>query len=112
MTLAAVSDFKPTDALVALLTVESLVFAVLGIAIALVIPTDRNRDFFISKKWVLVVINGVLAVVAVGAVFAWAELFGPDFPRQFAQRVVACVLILAITLQPAVAILLSSGVWD
>jgi hypothetical protein len=101
---------SPVDALTTLLTTESLLLAVVGLAVTLGAPGGRRvprlpvRATYLAGAAVV-----VLAAVGAGAGFAWAELFLPTFPQGSGDRVIACTLLLAIASEPILAALLALG---
>jgi hypothetical protein len=101
--------FKMSDALLSLLTVETLLFAALGIAASFAAGEgSRVRNMPVSGE----VLGGaavfVLALVALGAVMAWGNVFLP-FPHPADRIIIAGSLLLAIIAQPVIAVLLAVG---
>lgn len=101
--------FTNSDALMALLTVESLVFAALGVAVSFSMPSNRIPHLSV-KVWVLGYLAALfVSIVAFGALMAWWSIFVPHWPSGFRARTVATTLCLAIVGQPGLAWLIAPG---
>jgi len=114
-TIAAAADlpadgFTYANALVTLLTTESLLFAALGLAANLSTPGGRRvRRLPVSGHLLGSCAVGAFIVVATGAAAAWLQIFLSDFPSAPSDIVIAVSLIVAIAIQPVLAVLLSLG---
>jgi hypothetical protein len=102
--------FSDVDALTALLTVESLLLAVLALAVTIGTPDGRRvRKQLLPAKvvgWATVALTSLLAAAGV---CAWLKIFGPDFPRDLPGRAIACSLLIAIVGEPLLAAVLAVG---
>lgn len=99
------------QALSTLLVVEGFLLAAISLAITLDAPNQvRPRSFRVIKPTHIV--RGaacVLVVLAIGAVSAWCQIFtGGEF-EGFTRAVIAGALLLAVVVQPVIAVLLAFG---
>lgn len=102
--------FTFTSALGSLLTTETLLFAALGLAANLSAPGGRRvRRLPVRGELIGGVAVGALVVVALGAAAAWSEIFLSDLPSELSEILIAVALIVAIVVQPVLAILLGLG---
>lgn len=102
--------FTYTNALGALLTTEGLLFAALGLAANLSTAGGRRvRRLPVSGQVLGGVAVGALVIVALGATAAWLKVFASDFPSELSGVVIAVALIVAIVVQPTLAVLLGLG---
>jgi hypothetical protein len=102
-------DFTDANALASLLTVESLLFAALSVAVTLSNPGSRPRDLRVQPVTLGYLAVGFLGLVAFGAFMAWWSIFATDWPCSFRGSVIAGTLALAILGQPLFAWLIASG---
>jgi len=105
------TEFSPTDALVLLLTVETLLFAALSIVLTFnevqrrvpALPLNlRPRHLGWGAFW-------VVAIVAFGAVVAWVSLFDSPWPHTFTRWVEAATTLLGIVVQPLASLAFAKG---
>lgn len=105
-----VEGFTYTNALAALLTTEGLLFAALGLAANVSIPGGRRiRRLPVRGQILGGIAVGALVIVAIGAAAAWLKLFVCDFPTELPGILIALALIVAIVVQPVLAILFGLG---
>lgn len=104
---AAIFSGPLTDAtaFTTLLTVESLLFATLGVANTLV--GESRRHFLISPQQLGVWVAGLLSAVAVCAILMWTSVFGENWPCDARGAIVALVLLGAIVAQPVFAVMVA-----
>src|SRR4051812_44982088 len=99
--------FTVTNALSSLLTAESLLFAALSLAANLSMPGGPLvRRLPIPGGWLAGIAIGGLVAVSLGAAVAWGKIFVCAFPSDASGILVAVALIVAIVIQPALAVLL------
>ena len=95
---------SPTDALILLVTVESLLFAALAVSVALAAP-------FVRGPWLAWTITVVLAVISLGALMCWLELYaGSSWPCGFRAALTAIAILVGIAAQPLIAALIARGI--
>ena len=91
-----------------LLTTEGLLFATFSLASSFISDPSRNRAWPIPGKWIVGLAVGVIAIVATGAVFAWEQVYVESgFTDDDTIRIAAVAILLAILVQPILAILLA-----
>lgn len=103
------ADFRYTDALVALLTVETLAFSALVVAVSFSIPSNRIPNLPVKLTTFGILGAGFVTVVAVGAGTSWLGLFHKDWPDGFYNAVISSALALAIVGQPVFAWMIAAG---
>ena len=105
--LSAIFSGPLTDAtaFATLLTVESLLFATLGLANALV--GESRRDFMVSPQRLGAWVAALLSAVALCAVLMWTSVFGENWPCDARGAIVALVLLGAILAQPVFAVMVA-----
>jgi len=101
--------FSYGDALAALLTVESLVFAVLAVAVTFLAPGNRVPDLLMSPARIGYLGAAFVSVVAFGAAMAWWSVFVTSWPHGFRGGAVAIVIAIAIVGQPMLSWLIAPG---
>lgn len=105
------SDLGPVDALSTLLTTESLLLAVVGVAVTLATPGQvRNPRLPVRPGVLAGIAVGVLSLVGVGAVFAWGQIYLGGALRPLPDLVIAVALLVAIVAEPVLAVLLALGI--
>jgi hypothetical protein len=99
------------DSLTLLLTVESLLLAVLGLAVTLGTPDGKRvRRLPVSAGWIAAVTVAAICLAGLGSMGAWYEIFvRPGYPRGTPGQLVAWALFLTILIEPALALLLALG---
>jgi hypothetical protein len=97
------ADFGYADALVALLTVETLAFAALAVAVSFSIPTNRIPNLKVSLPTFGKMAATFVTVVAFGGCVAWMGIFHKHWPHGFYNAVISGVLAISIVVQPAFA---------
>jgi hypothetical protein len=101
--------FSNNDALVALLTAESLVFAVLAVAVAFSVPGNRIPNLRLPAWGVGYLAAGFVSIIAFGALMAWWSIFVKSWPHGFRGGAVAVALAMAIVGQPLLAWTIAPG---
>lgn len=113
--LIQIGDYTYVNALTNLITVESLLFASLSLAIARSEPEnwgERRWFWKFDGRAIAYIAAGALCAIAVAAIVAWWQIFvGPGFPTpgRADQVVVAGGIGLAVVVQPVLAVLLALG---
>jgi hypothetical protein len=94
-----------SDAMVfsTLLTVESLLFAGLGVALTLSSPQAAIRNAKLDASTLGKVIAGFISLVAICAVLMWTGVFAEPWPSDLRGIVVALVILLTILGEAAFA---------
>lgn len=105
-----VADPSKTDMLVALVTVEGLLFAALSISATLAGGGTFGAKT-LGPPWLLAVMSAVLlCLVAVGVFVSWIDLFGGGaWPRSIDRKIEAIGLLIAILAQPGIAVVIACG---
>lgn len=99
----AAAGFTSVQAMTTLLTVESLVFAVASVAIALMFNVDLPVNPEKGARVLMIGSAVVVSVLALGALVAWADQFLDDFPSGIGRLVPVFCLALGILAQPVLA---------
>jgi hypothetical protein len=97
------AGLSPSEALIAALTMEGLLFAAFSVGYNLTMPTREGRSKFYAQGgfgWCIVVVIGLVAVAA-GA--SWWELFGSGWPRNWGEFLLGVGLAAGIATQPIFA---------
>jgi hypothetical protein len=97
------AGFGYSDALVGLLTVETLAFAALAVAVSFSIPTNRIPNLKLSLPTFGKLAASFVTVVAFGGCVAWLGLFHKQWPYGFYNAVISSVLGISIVVQPVFA---------
>src|SRR5689334_10793382 len=103
------AEFTNANALSTLLTTEGLLFAALALAVNLLTPSRRPPKLPVPAKLIGYFAAGVLVVVAIGAAFAWGQIYTGGHLRDFSSVVEAGSMLVAIAAQPVLAVLLALG---
>jgi hypothetical protein len=101
-------QFTDANALTALLTVESLLFAALGLTAALATPGTRVRKLPTARTLGFVVAS-FITLVAAGGMLAWSTIYLDHWPCDIRRSLIALVLGLAILGQPLLCWVLARG---
>jgi hypothetical protein len=102
-------EITDPEALVILLTAESLIFAVLSAIIAFAQPGKRIPDLPASAFTLGVAAVALLGFVAFGALMAWIGVFTDPWPCSFRKDAIAVSIAIAILAQPFFAIAITRG---
>lgn len=95
-----------TDALILLLTAETLLLTAFTVMVLLVSPAPGGRKIPLKQIWRgAVAVGVVLSFVAVGAIFAWWQVFAEAWPGSGLSRIEAIAAFAGIAVQPAIALL-------
>ena len=95
--------FTATNALITLLTVESLLFAGVAAATSLSTVTSLPVSPRAAARGLVCGVSLVLTTVAIGAAFAWSRLFLHHWPARIDEQVPIICLAIGIAAQPVVA---------
>ncbi len=102
--------FSYVQSLSVLLTTESLLLAVLGLAVTLGTPNPAIiRGTLVPPFFVGVSATILIFIVGIGAAFAWVAIFLAPFPRTPSTVVIAVCIAIVIVAEPLFAALLASG---
>jgi len=111
MVAAAVETLSHSDALIVLITVETLLLAALNIGVVMAAPIETgwgiSRGAVAVAAFVAVV---VLAAVAAGAGLAWAQLFLSPWPKGLMTQLEALGILIGLAVQPFFALAVAIGV--
>lgn len=110
--LAAVEtvELSNADALVALITVEGLLFAALAVSVTLAGETKTGRPKIVRGSKLAWGITGAILIVSFGAMMAWLEVFTAQCPSGFRGHAIAAAIAIGIVVQPVLAGWIASGV--
>jgi hypothetical protein len=104
-------SLDPSDALILLMTVESLLFAALAVAVTLAGPSELGGPPFVRGAKLAWSITGVLTVISLGALMCWLELYGgSNWPCGFRATLTALAILVGIAAQPLIATLIARGI--
>ena len=95
--------FTSASALTTLLTVESLMFAALSVAIALSSSRGGPRRLLPQARSMAAQVAGVLTVVGFGASVAWLDIFARDGLFELTRLVPGMCIAVGIVAQPIFA---------
>jgi hypothetical protein len=105
------STLSPSDALILLVTVESLLFAALAVSVTLAGPSEMGGPPFVRGSKLAWSITAVLAIVSLGALMCWLELYaGSGWPCGFRAAISALAILVGIGAQPLLAALIARGI--
>jgi hypothetical protein len=100
-----------SNALVILLTTETLFLAVISLAVTIAIPSARGVPNLPVSPFVLALSAVVaLGLIAAGAGFAWAGIYLPHYPHEVDLVAISVALMVAIVVEPFFALLLVLGI--
>ncbi|HEV7400827.1 MAG TPA: hypothetical protein VGN84_11235 [Solirubrobacterales bacterium] len=105
-----VAELSSPDALVALITVEGLLFTALAVSVTLAGETKTGRPKIVRGPKLAWSITGTIILVSFGAIMAWLELFADHCPSGFRSNAIAAAIMVGIIVQPVLAGWISSGV--
>jgi hypothetical protein len=94
---------------VALLTAESLVFAVLAVAIAFSVPGNRIPNLRLPAWGIGYAAAAFVSIIAFGGAMAWWSLFVTAWPHGFRGSTIAVVLGITVVGQPLLAWMIAPG---
>jgi hypothetical protein len=102
--LATVTQFAPTNALIALLTIESLLFVVFGVTLSFGTGAQSATVVGGTARCIAIAVAIVLTVLSVGATTAWVDLFVSNASTHgFAQWSPAVAIVVGVITQPVFA---------
>lgn len=99
-----------SDALLGLITIESLLFAALAVSVALAGEFKAGQRKIVRGPKLAWAITATISAVSFGAMMAWLELFLEPCPDGFRDTAVAAMFAVGIVVQPILAGWISSGV--
>ncbi|HET9197130.1 MAG TPA: hypothetical protein VFN92_02605 [Solirubrobacterales bacterium] len=102
-------EFTDANALSALLTVESLLFATLSVAVSFSKPGSRIPNLPLAPQQLGYFAAGFISIIAFGALMAWWSIFTEPWPCEFRGSVIALAIGLAIIGQPIFAWAIARG---
>ena len=97
------AGLSPSEALIAALTMEGLLFAAFSVGYNLTGSTREGRSNFFTQAGFGWCIVAVIFLVALAAAASWWELFGSDWPRNFGELLLGVGLAAGIAAQPIFA---------
>jgi len=98
------------EALLGLITVESLLFAALAVSVALAGEFKTGQRKIVRGPRLAWAITATIVAVSFGAMMAWLELFSEPCPSGFRDSAVAVMFAAGIVVQPILAAWIASGV--
>jgi hypothetical protein len=98
--------FTSANALTALLTTESLLFAVFALTLGLGANPSARVSLLSSARLLGACAAALLTVLAMGAAVAWGDLFLTDWPDRFGRWFPVVVIGVGVLAQPVFAWLL------
>jgi hypothetical protein len=99
-------SFAPSDALLASLTVETLLFAVLTVSLTLVGAGDRYVPKFIVKGHLTLAVALAITAVALAAGASWWEIFqSSSWPDGLRPMLEEWGLAVGVIVQPALGLI-------
>jgi hypothetical protein len=101
------TGFTANDALIAFLTVESLSFAALAVAVSF--ATQTNRVPSVPARKLAYGAAGFVTVLAFGGLMAWWSIFATHWPSGFRGAAIGVTLALAVVGQPGFAWVIAYG---
>lgn len=94
--------------LAALLGVESLLLAAVGISISLAASSKLGSNWKVSPAALAFTNTAILTLITIGASFVWIQLFGGSaWPKDCELRAGAVALALAVLAPPAISLILA-----
>jgi hypothetical protein len=109
---ATTTGLAPSDALVVLVTMETLGLAALSIGAVMAVPIT-GAGWGISRGTVAVLAfcaTAVLAVLGAAAGLAWSELYLHPWPDDLTSRLVAIGILVGFAAQPFFGLVIALGV--
>ena len=101
---ASTRQFAPTDALIALLTIESLLFVVFGVTLSFGTGEQSMTVVAGTARRIAVGVAVVLTILSVGAATAWVDVFlSGASTHGFAQWCPAVAIAVGVVTQPVFA---------
>jgi hypothetical protein len=93
-----------------LLTLESLLFAGMGVALTLSGAQSFTRNLAISPKALGLSFAALITAVGVGAILMWTSVFAEPWPCDFRGALVALIVLGTIGAEIAFAWILARGI--
>jgi hypothetical protein len=102
------NEFGPGEMLAALLGVEALLLAAVGISISLAVASKTGSNWKVKPAAFAFANTAILTLITIGAGFVWAKLFaGSAWPDSCELRAGAISLAVAIVAPPVISLILS-----
>lgn len=102
-------ELQPADALILLLTIETLLFTALSIVLSLNDVRGRVPNLPLRPKQLGYCAVGLVAVVGCGGLAAWASLFASPWPTNFTRGAEAAATLVGIIAQPIAGWVVARG---
>jgi hypothetical protein len=99
-----------SDALLGLITIESLLFAAFAVSVALAGEFKTGQRKIVRGPKLAWAITATIAAISFGAMMAWLELFVDPCPHGFRGIAIAVTFAAGILAQPILAGWISLGV--
>jgi hypothetical protein len=108
----AATQLSASDALILLMTVETLLFAGLAVSVALAAPSEHGGPPIVRGPRLAWSITVAIALVSFGAAMAWLDLFSGsgNWPVGFRAWAIAVALASGILMPPALGAWISAGI--
>lgn len=104
-------EITAANMLAALLGAEGLLFAALSISVALSATSKLGKAWTVRPTALGFISAGVLTAIAVGAVFAWINLFtGSCWPSDRDLQIAALAIVVAIVSPPVISLIIAINV--
>ena len=97
----------PSDALIAALTVEGLLFAAFSFAWTLAQESAKGRHPFFTQAWFGWIVVGIIAAVAAAAGAGWWGIYSPVWPHDTLTWIESVGLASGIVAQPIFAAIIN-----
>lgn len=93
-----------------LLTTESFMLAVVGLAVNLASPGQKGvRKFPVPATVLAATATLALALAALGALLAWLDIYAGGSIRPYPDSLLAAIVLLIILVQPTLAVMVAMG---
>jgi hypothetical protein len=97
------TPFSQANALTALMTAESLLFAVFAVTLSIGAgPTAKQADMRFVRR-LAVAAAAVLTLLGIGGLISWCDLFVAEWPGRLAEWAPLVALAVGIVAQPVFA---------
>jgi hypothetical protein len=104
----ASAEFGPAEMLAALLGVEALLLAAVGISVSLAVSSKLGNKWIVKPAAFAFGNTAILTLITLGAGMVWAKLFaGAAWPDSCELRAGALALALAVVAPPVISLVLS-----
>jgi hypothetical protein len=107
---ASTEALSNSDALLGLITTESLLFAALAVSVALAGEFKTGQRKLVRGPKLAWAITATIVAVSFGAMMALLELFASHCPHGFRDSAIAVTFAIGIVMQPVLAGWIASGI--